>query len=343
MSFLLVSDIIKMAMKQLEEAGVEDVKGDAEALYCYLKHVDRARFFLSWANPADDRTCEGYFNLVARRCKREPLQLITGEQEFMGIPIKTKKGVLIPRLDSEVVALAAELLLKEQKNKTVLDLCCGSGALGIALAKRADAKVTFADISEAAISLTKENIAACGVKGAEVVWGDLFDPVAKKKYGMIISNPPYIETSVIPTLMPEVRQWEPMSALNGGKDGLDFYRRIIAGAPAHLKKGGTLVLEIGHDQAYAVTEMLENSPAFAEIKVVKDLAHNDRVVTAMYDEKAAKREAKRLAEEEKLAAKEAKLAEKEAKKAARRGEAPAEKQAAEAAPEADGNEGDSEQ
>jgi release factor glutamine methyltransferase len=343
MSFLLVSDIIKMAMKQLEEAGVEDVKGDAEALYCYLKHVDRARFFLSWANPADDRTCEGYFNLVARRCKREPLQLITGEQEFMGIPIKTKKGVLIPRLDSEVVALAAELLLKEQKNKTVLDLCCGSGALGIALAKRADAKVTFADISEAAISLTKENIAACGVKGAEVVWGDLFDPVAKKKYGMIISNPPYIETAVIPTLMPEVRQWEPMSALNGGKDGLDFYRRIIAGAPAHLKKGGTLVLEIGHDQAYAVTEMLENSPAFAEIKVIKDLAHNDRVVTAMYDEKAAKREAKRLAEEEKLAAKEAKLAEKEAKKAARRGEAPAEKQAAEAAPEADGNEGDSEQ
>ena len=256
MSFLLVSDIIKMAMKQLEEAGVEDVKGDAEALYCYLKHVDRARFFLSWANPADDRTCEGYFNLVARRCKREPLQLITGEQEFMGIPIKTKKGVLIPRLDSEVVALAAELLLKEQKNKTVLDLCCGSGALGIALAKRADAKVTFADISEAAISLTKENIAACGVKGAEVVWGDLFDPVAKKKYGMIISNPPYIETSVIPTLMPEVRQWEPMSALNGGKDGLDFYRTVTRLWKNKLAEGGMLIYEIGAGQEDEVMQIM---------------------------------------------------------------------------------------
>ncbi|MCR5134539.1 MAG: peptide chain release factor N(5)-glutamine methyltransferase [Clostridiales bacterium] len=288
MSFLLVSDIIKMAQKQLEEAGVEDVKGDAEALYCYLKHVDRARFFLSWSNPADDLTCENYFDLVARRCKREPLQLITGEQEFMGIPIKTKKGVLIPRLDTEVVAMAAELLLKEQKNKTVLDLCCGSGALGIALAKRADAKVTFADISEAAVSLTKENIVMNAVKGADVVWGDLFDPVAKKRFGMIVSNPPYIETAVIPTLMPEVRQWEPLSALNGGADGLDFYRRIIDGAPAHLKKGGTLVLEIGSDQAYGVTELLEKSPAFTEIKVIKDLAHNDRVVTAQFDWKAAR-------------------------------------------------------
>lgn len=295
MSSLLVSDIITMAQKQMAAAGIEDTKTDAEALYCYLKHVDRARFFLQWSEPADELTTENYFALVARRCKREPLQLILGEQEFLGLPIKTRPGVLIPRLDSEVVAMAAEILLKDMKNKTVLDLCCGSGALGIALVKRAEAKVTFTDLSETAVELTKDNLVMHAVK-ADVLTGDLFAPVAKKKFGMIVSNPPYIRTEVIPTLMPEVRQYEPMSALNGGADGLDFYRRIVAEAPEHLKKEGALVLEIGHDQAFAVTEMLEQSPAFTEIHLMKDLAQNDRVVTAKFDDKAYKaalKEAKR--------------------------------------------------
>ncbi len=288
MGFLMVSDIIKMAERQLQDAGIETYKNDAEALYCYLKHLNRARFFMQWSDNADDLTCENYFNLVARRAAHEPLQLIIGEESFMGLSFGVREGVLIPRMDTEVVALAAELLLKEKKNKTVLDLCCGSGILGISLAKRAEAKPTFVDISKEAVELTKENLVRNQVRGADVCQGDLFEPIGRKKYGMIVSNPPYIPSNVIPTLMPEVKDYDPLAALDGGEDGLEFYRRIVEEAPEHLKKDGVLVLEIGSDQAYPVTRMLEESPAFYEIQVLKDLAGLDRVVTAQFDERAAK-------------------------------------------------------
>ena len=287
MSFLMVSDIVKMAQKQMADAGIDDAKTDAEILYCHLKHVDRARFFMQWSEPADDKTTEAYFDLVARRCKHEPLQLILGEQEFMGLPFKVAPGVLIPRLETEVVAEAAERLIGEYRVKTLLDLCCGTGILGIALGKRAGVKVAAVDISKTAIALTKENAAKNGVK-IETYTGDLFEPLGRKRFDMVVSNPPYIPTAVIPTLMPEVRQYDPFAALNGGADGLDFYRRIAAEAPDHLKKNGILVLEIGGEQGPAVSGMLEESPAFVNVNVWKDLAGLDRVVTARFDAKAAK-------------------------------------------------------
>ncbi len=311
----MVSDLIKMAQIQMTDAGIEDCRNDAEALYCHLKHVDRARFFMQWSEPADDLTCENYFRLVARRCKHEPLQLIIGEQEFLGLPMKVELGVLIPRLDTEVVALAAELLIKEHGYRTLLDLCCGTGAIGLALGKRTGIKATLSDISDKAVALARENAIINAVK-ADVVQGDLFEPLARKRFDIIVCNPPYIKTAEIPTLMPEVRQYEPFAALNGGEDGLDFYRRIVKEAPAYLKRDGALVLEIGADQAFYVTEMLENEPAFTEIHLMKDLAHNDRVVTALYDEKALKAHHKALALEARQAKREAKLA----ARAARRGE-----------------------
>lgn len=316
MGFLLVSDIIKMAQKQMEDAGITDVKNDSEALYCYLKHVDRARFFMEWSEPADDLTCENYFDLVARRCRHEPLQLILGEVDFMGVPIKVEPGVLIPRLDTEVVAEEAERIIKEKGYKTLLDLCCGSGALGIALSKLTGAKLTAADIDDKAIEMTTKNAAANGVK-ADVVKGDMFGAVARKKFDMIVCNPPYIPTDVIPTLMPEVKDYEPLAALNGGEDGLDFYRRIAEEAPAYLKKGGCLVLEIGAEQGEAVRGMLDASPAFTDVTVKKDLAKLDRVVTAFYDEKGAKQAAKDAAAAAKEAAKQAKQEAKEAAKKAK--------------------------
>lgn len=274
---LLVKNIITMAEKQLVDAGVENAKGECEAIYCHLMKVDRSKFFMEWGEEASDRTCEQFFDLVERRAKREPLQYIVGKQAFLEFELNTRPGVLIPRLDSEVVAEAACDIFNDHKGDTVLEIGCGSGALSIALAKRSKAKVTAVDINPEACELTKENAANNGVK-IDVLCGDLYEPIKRKKYHMIISNPPYIRRNVIPTLMPEVKDFEPIEALDGGEDGLDFYRKIVMEAPNHLKKNGLLVFEIGADQAAAVTAIITVSGKFGEVKIGQDLDGKDRVV-----------------------------------------------------------------
>lgn len=274
---LLVQDIIKMAETQLTDAGVDNPKGDAEEIYCYLMHVDRSKFFMEWSEPAADRTCDQFFDLVARRANREPLQYIVGMQGFLDLALQVRPGVLIPRYDTEVVAESACEVFKEKKGDTVLEIGCGSGAIAIALAKKVGAKVTAVDINPAACELTKENAQRNGVK-IDVLCGDLFEPIKKKKYHMIISNPPYIKTADIEGLMPEVRDHEPREALDGGEDGLEFYRRIAAGAADHLKKDGTLVLEIGDDQAAQVAAILTATERYGDIQVGKDLTGKDRAI-----------------------------------------------------------------
>ena len=274
---LLVQDIIKMAETQLTDAGVDNPKGDAEEIYCYLMHVDKSKFFMEWSEPAADRTCEQFFDLVARRANREPLQYIIGMQGFLDLALQVKPGVLIPRYDTEVVAESACEVFKEKKGDTVLEIGCGSGAIGIALAKKVGAKVTAVDINPDACELTKENAQRNGVK-MDVLCGDLFEPIKKKKYHMIISNPPYIKTADIEGLMPEVRDHEPREALDGGEDGLEFYRRIAAGAADHLKKDGILVLEIGDDQAAQVAAILTATERYGDIQVGKDLTGKDRAI-----------------------------------------------------------------
>jgi release factor glutamine methyltransferase len=293
-----------MGMKQLEDAGVDSPKHDAETLYCWLMHVKPDRFFMEWAESADDRTTEQYLDLIARRAAREPLQYIIGTQDFMGFTMKVKPGVLIPRLDTETVVEKAAALLEGSKAPDVLDLCCGSGAIGIAVAKMTDAKVTSTDLSDTAVSLTRENASANGA-GITVLHGDLFAPVKRKKYDMVISNPPYIRTDVIPTLMPEVRDYEPIEALDGGEDGLDFYRRVIEEAPDHIKDDGLLVFEIGDDQGAAVTSLLSESERFDDAEVSQDLAGRDRMVIAVKPgRKTLKERAKKKAAEEKQRARE---------------------------------------
>ena len=274
---LLVQDIIKMAEIQLTDAGVDNPKGDAEEIYCYLMHVDRSKFFMEWSEPAADRTCDQFFDLVARRANREPLQYIVGMQGFLDLALQVRPGVLIPRYDTEVVAESACEVFKEKKGDTVLEIGCGSGAIAIALAKKVGAKVTAVDINPEACELTKENAQRNGVK-IDVLCGDLFEPIKKKKYHMIISNPPYIKTADIDGLMPEVRDHEPREALDGGEDGQDFYRRIAAEAADHLKKDGLLVLEIGDDQAAHVAAILTATERYGDIKVGKDLTGKDRAI-----------------------------------------------------------------
>lgn len=282
MANLLVSDIIKMAEKQLNDAGIDEAKQQAEQIYCLMKNFDKMRFFMQWSKEAGEIEAENYFKLVAQRATYKPIQLIFGETEFMGYPFKVRENVLIPRMDTEVVVEEAEKIA--QNKDSVLDLCCGSGIIGIALMKKAaenkkTLKVTSSDMSEEAVALTAENAQLNGVR-LEITQGDLFEPIKKKKYDLIVSNPPYIESDVIPTLDVEVKDYDPLTALDGGEDGLDFYKRIIDEAPEHLKKKGRIIFEIGHNQGTAVAELLKASGAFEDIEITKDLAGHDRAVKA---------------------------------------------------------------
>lgn len=277
---LIVKDLVKMGQTQLEKAGCPEPKLDAELLYQFMKNIDRTEFIMEWSDLVEDRICEKYFDLISIRATRRPLQHIIGSQEFMGLSFGVREDVLIPRHDTETVVVQAEEIIKNNKIKTVLDLCSGSGAIGVSLAKRYPGlKITASDSSAAAKALTQSNAKRNGVK-IDVELGDLFVPLGRKKFDMIVSNPPYIPREVIGTLADEVRRFEPQDALDGGPTGLDFYQKIIADAPDHLKKAGWLVLEIGHDQAKAVRALLEETDAFEEITIYQDLSQHDRTVVA---------------------------------------------------------------
>mgnify|MGYP001767064060 FL=1 len=276
---LLVRDLVKMGETQLKKAGCPDPKNDAEILYCYMRNIDRNQFIMEWSEIVDDRICDKYFDLIAERSTRRPLQHITGTQNIMGLEFGIREDVLIPRMDTEALIGKAEEIIKKKGKASVLDICCGSGCVGISLAARnKGVKLTMADISPAAKALAEANAKKFGIK-TDVLLGDLFAPV-KKKYHIIVSNPPYIPSAVLETLEDEVKRFEPKEALDGGALGLDFYERIIKEAPLHLKKEGWLVLEIGHDQAAQVRTITEETNLYEEYETAKDLAGKTRVFAA---------------------------------------------------------------
>ncbi len=306
---LPLKEIIKIGQRQLEDAGVADAAIDAKELYCYMMGYDKVALMMHWQDILQDNQCEAYFDLIAKRAERTPLQHITGEQEFMGLPFKVSEAVLIPRQDTEtMVEDAIELATKgtlrgsvyfdEKAMKSgaeILDLCCGSGAIGISIAKNLPkAKVSCSDVSEAALAMAKENASRNGCK-IKFVQSDLFAAKAfngalgKKKFDLIISNPPYIESAEIEELEPEVRDHEPRIALDGGEDGLEFYRKIAGEAPEHLKKGGVLMLEIGYNQKETVKEILGQTGAYEKIIGLTDLAGKDRIVVATLKTESKKR------------------------------------------------------
>ena len=299
---LPVKELIKIGENQLRDAGVTDAAIDAKELYCYMMHIDRTRLMLSWQDVMQDKECEEYFNLVARRASRIPLQHITGEQEFMGLPFTVSDRVLIPRQDTETMVEDAldvinknklrneELNCKARRGWSVLDLCCGSGAIGISLAKLAeDVKVTCSDLSADALAVAELNARNLGAKSVKFVRRDLFEAfsgkLGNKKFDLLISNPPYIRHDVIETLEPEVRDHEPMMALDGGEDGLDFYRQIVEQAPDFLKKEGIVMLEIGHDQMSDIIKLFSLDDRYSFVTGLKDLAGRDRIVVAILSPK----------------------------------------------------------
>ena len=284
--------LVKEGEYRLAKAFCMDAKIDAEELYCFLTGMDKVALFLRANEEVDPETEKKYFDLIARRAERIPLQHITGTQEFMGHTFKVSPDVLIPRQDTEtLVEEAARTIQNTPKEKLtfmeklrgvkeweVLDLCCGSGAIGISLAKIcSNIKVTASDISSAAIKVAIENADNLRAK-IKFVEGDMFAPHAGKKFDMIVSNPPYIRTAMISILQEEVKTHEPLGALDGGRDGLEFYKIIVAQAADYLKPGGFLMLEIGHDQGEDLRKMLKDDGRYTPAEVIKDLPGKDRVV-----------------------------------------------------------------
>lgn len=294
---LLVKEMLTMGEKQLMDSDIADATRDCKILYCYMMDIPFSKIILEYQEVLQDRLCEKYFELIDRRSKGEPVQYIMGSQEFMGLEFIVNENVLIPRQDTETLVedaleiintgtLRGEDMDVKRKEWDILDLCTGSGAIGVSLARIANkVNVTCSDISEGAIKVAKENAQKHGVaKSVKFEQGDLFKPFSKhfrkQKFDMIISNPPYIKSSVIPTLQKEVCEHEPISALDGGESGLDFYERIVSGVGSHLRKSGVLLLEIGHDQGEAVSGLLSRNGEFTSIRVLKDLANRDRIVFA---------------------------------------------------------------
>lgn len=284
--------LVKEGEYRLSKAFCMDAKIDAEELFCFLTGMDKVGLFLKAEEEVDHDTEEKYLELIDKRAQRIPLQHITGEQEFMGHKFKVSPDVLIPRQDTEtLVTEAAKIIqetpreklsllekLKGAKEWEVLDLCCGSGAVGISIMKIcSNVRMTASDVSEKALRIAETNAKNLHTK-VKFVCGDMFKPFEGKKFDMIVSNPPYIKTLMISILQEEVKSHEPLEALDGGADGLDFYRIITKQAAEHLKEEGFLVMEIGHDQGEDLRKMLRDDGRYTPAEVIRDLPGKDRVV-----------------------------------------------------------------
>ena len=258
----------------LKEAGVPEPSLDAWYLLSHAAQLSRSDFYLREEEELTEEEQKHMEIAVKERVRRVPLQYILGTQEFMGLSFSVNENVLIPRQDTEV--LAEEAIRFLPPDGRLLDLCTGSGCIALTVkCKVPGALVVASDISKTAIMTAKENQKALEAT-VEWVVSDLFSGI-RGTFDVITCNPPYIPTEVIQTLQPEVRDFEPREALDGGADGLDFYRRIVPEAGSFLAEGGVLLLEIGYDQGEAVSGLMEEA-GFEEIRVIRDLAGKDRVV-----------------------------------------------------------------
>lgn len=276
---------LEYGRQYLEEKGIPDASVDAWYLLEFSCGLDRTRYLLGMMDPMQEEEVSRYQGLLEKRGSRIPLQHITGVQEFMGFSFQVNEHVLVPRQETELLVETALKVLKPKMR--VLDLCTGSGCILISLLKLCPGLSGIGlDISAEALEVARKNGAALGVS-AEFLESNLFgcfqektadeERLAELQWDLIVSNPPYIAAAVIEELEEEVRLHDPRKALDGGPDGLSFYRRIVAECLDYLKPSGWLMFEIGYDQGQAVAAMMEKD--FTEIRVIQDLAGLDRVVT----------------------------------------------------------------
>jgi len=258
---------------------------DAAVILSHILGVDRVYLAVHGAEVVGDAQCAAFESAVLRRADAEPVAYITGIQEFMSLDFEVCAGVLIPRGDTEtlceyVIERVGDIVGLNNKI-SILDICCGSGCIGISLAKYIpNSRVVMADISETALAMSWRNIERHSVGDTvRAVRADIMSGDIDGAFDVIVSNPPYIESGVIPGLDADVREYEPRLALDGGADGLMFYRRIADVAPAMLRRGGILAFEVGHTQADAVAEIMR-AAGMRNVEIKRDLAGVQRVVAA---------------------------------------------------------------
>ena len=268
------SEAVHKAKCCLEQHEVPDPGIDALLLLQFVCGITRAHYYAVREDRMPEEEFDKYMELIQRRSARIPLQQLTGEQQFMGLPFHVSEDVLTPRQDTEI--LVEEALKRACPGAKILDLCTGSGCILISLLKLGpDLEGTGSDLSEKALEIAAENAEMNKVE-VSFVQSDLFSRIPGT-FDMIVSNPPYIVSSVIGSLMEEVRDHEPLMALDGGTDGLDFYRRIVPESVDHLNPGGWLIVEIGYDQGDLVRSMFIDHQ-YEDVDVIRDLGGNDRVV-----------------------------------------------------------------
>lgn len=270
-------ETIDLGIRILELAGIEEAENDAWLLLSKECKMNRTAYYMHMKDEILPEQLNEYKGLIKKRAERVPLQYITGEQEFMGLTFHVNSNVLIPRQDTET--LVEEAIKLVEPGMSILDMCTGSGCIIISILKKCSGiQGIGSDISKQALNVAKENAKLNNV-AVDFERSDMFENLSDK-YDMIVSNPPYIRSDVVPTLMPEVCEFEPLDALDGHEDGLYFYRKIIKECKSFLKEDGKILFEIGNDQGQAVSDMLTYA-GFRNVGVIKDLAHNDRVVVGM--------------------------------------------------------------
>lgn len=276
---MTIKEVMNKGMVTLKANQIDSPKLKARLLLQYVLDIKREQIIIYDSTEITKQKENEYMQNIQKLVKGIPLQHITNTQEFMKMNFYVNSDVLIPRPDTEVLVEEVIKLGKEKRNPVILDLCTGSGAIAVSIAKYlSNAKVYASDISKKALEIAKTNAKTNGVADRiEFINSDLFEKMKEMKFDIIVSNPPYIKTSVIKTLDKEVQK-EPILALDGGKDGLEFYRKIVEEAYAHLKYESYLCFEIGYDQKDEVVEIIKNAKVYSKTYCKKDLYANDRII-----------------------------------------------------------------
>lgn len=280
---MTIGELLKEARQILMAAGIENCGFEAELLAAQTFNKDRVFFYTHGDEPVTDRQKTVFLTMVKRRAAHEPAAYILNQKEFMGLNFFVDANVLIPRPDTEamVEVLISQLKKTDHRGKKVLDLCTGSGAIGIALKYFCpEVEMTLSDYSPKALQVAKKNADLLVAGDVNLMHSDLFVQFpATAAFDLIVSNPPYIPSGEIPKLAQDICEYEPTMALDGGATGLDFYRRIAAQAKGFLKDGGLLALEIGDHQENVVIELLKQN-GFSRIEKIADLTGLVRAITA---------------------------------------------------------------
>ena len=276
---MTIKALINQGIMILKNEGIESPKNKARAILQYTLKKPREYLIIYDNKEVTKQQKEEYIKNIKRLIMGEPLQYIIGMQEFMKLKFQVNKDVLIPQPDTEILVEEVIEVLQNIQNPVVLDLCTGSGAIAISIAKYVqNVKIYAVDISKKALEMAKQNATLNGVtNNIKFIESNLFDKIKDQKFDIIVSNPPYVQTNDIKKLPIDVQN-EPHLALDGGKDGLDFYRKIAKEGYKYLNRQGYICLEIGYDQRNEVKKIIDDERRYVETYCKKDLCQNDRVI-----------------------------------------------------------------